>query len=382
MATVTPAIEVLIAESLSLLDGARVGLISNHTALDSKGASTTGVLDRAGIRLAALFAPEHGYRGLARAGQPIMPTAHEELGIPIYSLYGDSRVPTPRMLRRVDVFVYDIQDVGARTFTYPTTMTLAAKVAGDSGKPFVVLDRPNPIRGDRIEGGIGVPAFRAATNHPPIPQRYGLTPGELVHFLAATGDLRAEVTVIEMRGYRQDMWFEDTGLRWVRPSPSIVDVEAALLYAGLVFFEATNMSVGRGSEVPFKAVGAPWLDAAAVADELNEVGLPGVRFAPTHAAIERGYPFGASTIPMVRVATTDRDHTGPIAVGAHMLRAIYRRHLGDLQINAHALDSLSGSDVLRRAIEHDTIDSLLESWAGEAAEFARITAPHRLYPKS
>lgn len=379
MAPVTPAIEVLLAESLHLIDGARIGLITNHTGVDSRGTSTVNVLDRLGIRLSALFAPEHGFRGTSQAGEPINPSAHEVLGIPIYSLYGETSAPTPRMLRRVDTFLYDIQDIGARTFTYPMTMARSAEVAGKSGRRFILLDRPNPVRGDRIEGAVPAGSVRSSTSLPSIPQRYGLTPGELLRFLIGSGQIGARATVIPMRGYTRAMWYEDTGLRWVRPSPNITDVETALLYAGTVFFEATNLSVGRGTNMPFKVVGAPWLDAAPVADKLNELQLPGVRFEPELSPVDPGYPFGGTTVPMLRVSVTNRDMARPVDVGVHMLRTIYRHHRTDFRWRGDAVDSLSGSGELRPAVEQDSVDALLARWAVESAEFRAISAPHRLY---
>lgn len=378
MSGIQLGVEVLLAEALHLIDGARVGLITNHTGVDHRGTSTVNLLDRAGIRLAALFAPEHGFRGTTPAGEPIRPSAHEVLGIPIYSLYGETRAPTARMLRRVDCFIYDIQDIGARTFTYPTTMALAAEAAGKSDRRFLVLDRPNPVRADRVEGGVPA-AGDSSVGLLPIPQRYGLTPGELLRYLLASGRITADATVVPMRGYNRAMWHDHTGLRWARPSPNIPEVESALFYAGTVFFEATNLSVGRGTSMPFHAVGAPWLGAAAVADELNALDLPGVRFEQARSAVEPGHPYGGSTIPMVRVSATNRDIIRPIEVGAHMLRTIYGQHRAEFEWRGDAIDGVPDSSPLRLAVERGTVGALLAGWAAEAAEFRTMSAPHQLY---
>src|SRR5918992_1758912 len=230
---VIPGVEVLLRDSLHLLAGKRVGLITNHSGRDRSGTSTIDVLHRApGVRLTALFGPEHGIRGVAQDGVKISSTVDSATGIPIYSLYGETRVPTDEMLRNVDVLLYDIQDVGARFYTYVWTMALSAEAAGKLGKKFVVLDRPNPIRGDRIEGGVLQPEFRSFVGQYPVALRYGLTAGELLRYLVRTGQGRADVTVIPMDGWRQSMWWDETGVPWVNPSPNMRSPEAALLYPG------------------------------------------------------------------------------------------------------------------------------------------------------
>jgi uncharacterized protein YbbC (DUF1343 family) len=214
-------VEVLLRDSLHVLRGKRVGLITNHTGRDRSGTSTIDLLYRApGVRLTALFAPEHGIRGVAADGVKIASTVDSATGVPIHSLYGDTRVPTPEMLRDVDVLAYDIQDVGARVYTYVWTMALAAEAAGKAGKAFIVLDRPNPIRCDRIEGGVLKPEFRSFVGQYPVAGRVGLTAGELLRYLVGTGQVRANAMVIPMRGWRQSMWWDETGVPWVNPSPN------------------------------------------------------------------------------------------------------------------------------------------------------------------
>src|SRR5215217_4031370 len=205
---VVPGVEVLLEDSLHLLRGKRVGLITNHTGRDRAGRRTIDLLYRApGVRLVALFGPEHGLAGVARGGAQIASATDSATGLPIYSLYGSTRVPTPAMLDSVDVLVYDIQDVGARVYTYVWTMALAA---GAARRPFVVLDRPNPIRADRIEGGVLDPRFRSFVGLHEVALRYGLTPGELMRWLVGSGRVKADVTVVPMRGYRRSMWYDET----------------------------------------------------------------------------------------------------------------------------------------------------------------------------
>ena len=377
---VVPGVEVLLADSLHLLRGKRVGLITNHTGRDRAGRRTIDVLYNApGVRLVALYGPEHGLAGVARGGAHIASTTDSATGLPIYSLYGATRVPTPAMLDSVDVLLYDIQDVGARVYTYVWTMALAA---GAAKRPFIVLDRPDPIRADRVEGGVLLdPRWRSFVGLHPVALRYGLTPGELLRWLVGTGKVKGDVTVIPMRGYRRSMWYDETGLAWVPPSPNIPEVETALLYAGTVFFEAANVSEGRGTDQPLKLVGAPWLtDAAAIARELNARRLPGVRFEATTRAVRRGEEFGGRTIPMVALRVTARDSLRPADAAAHLLRAISRRHPKQFRWRSTGIEELTGSRALRRAVAQGGIDSLLARWADESAKFKAETEPYWLYP--
>jgi len=379
-AAVVPGIEVLLADSLHLVRGRRVGIITNHSGRDRAGTSSIDLLHRApGVNLTAIFGPEHGVRGVARAGEKVASTVDSATGVPIFSLYGETLTPTPAMLEKVDVLVYDIQDVGARVYTYVWTMTLAAEAAKKAGKRFIVLDRPNPIRADVIEGGILEPRYKSFTGLHPVALRYGLTPGEMVRYLIGARLIDADAIVVPMRNYRLSMWWDETGLEWRNPSPNIRDLDAALLYPGTVFFEATNVNEGRGTDAPFKLIGAPWLDAGAIARELNAKRLPGVRFDSTSRAIERPAKFGGQTIPMIRVTVTDRNAVRPVDAGAHMLRAIYARHSADFRWRETGIERLSGSAALRRAVESGGIDSLLARWDTESARFRQQLAPYRLY---
>jgi uncharacterized protein YbbC (DUF1343 family) len=377
-------VEVLLRDSLHVLRGKRVGLITNHTGRDRNGTSTVDLLHRSpGIRLTALFGPEHGIRGVAADGAIIASSVDSATGIPIHSLYGDTKVPTADMLRDVDVLLYDIQDVGARVYTYVWTMALAAEAAAKAGKKFVVLDRPNPIRGDRIEGGVLKPEFRSFVGQYPVALRYGLTAGELLRYLVGTGQVTADVAVIPMRGWRQSMWWEETGIPWVNPSPNMRSVDAALLYPGTVFFEATNLSEGRGTDRPFHVIGASWLtDAGALARELTAKGLPGVRFDSTSRTIAKGAKFAGQTIPMIEITVTDRNALRPAELGAHMLRAIYRRHPREFSWREQGIERLSGARALRQAVEREGgVEALIPVWRRESEEFAAAVERYRLYPR-
>ena len=373
-------IEVLLSDSLHLIRGKRVGLITNHSGVVPDGRSTIDLLNRApGVRLTALFAPEHGIRGAAAAGARIESGVDSATGIPIYSLYGATRIPTADMLKDVDVLLYDIQDVGSRTYTFVWTMALSAEAAN---REFIVLDRPVPIRGDRVDGGVLNPAFRSFVGQYPVAMRYGMTPGELLRYLVGVGELKARVTVIPMQGYQRSMWWEETGLPWRNPSPNMRSVDAAILYTGTVFFEGTNLSEGRGTTYPFQLTGAAWLsDAGAIARELNAKNIPGVVFDSTLVTVDSGQAkWGGQQIPMIAVVVADRNEVRPYRVGLEMLRAIYKRHPADFQWRVQAIDRLFGSDRLRAAVEREGgIEELIPILEAESLQFEERRRPYLIY---
>jgi uncharacterized protein YbbC (DUF1343 family) len=373
-------VEVLLRDSLHLLRGKRVGLITNHSGRDRAGTSTIDLLAHApGVRLVALFGPEHGIRGAAKAGEHVASTVDSATGVPIYSLYGETRVPTRQMLDSVDVLVYDIQDVGARVYTYEWTMALAADSAH---KPFVVLDRPDPIRADRVDGGVLQHGFESFVGQYPVAMRYGLTPGELMRYLVGTGRVHVPALhVVPLQNYRRAQWWDQTGLAWVNPSPNLRDLEATLLYTGTVYFEGVNVSEGRGTDAPFKQVGASWMtDAPAIAAALNARNIAGVRFEAVTRPVEAGYEFGGETIPMVRVSVTDRDRVNPAEVGLWLLREIRARHPQEWQWKG-SVERLAGSRRVREAVESgdDAVRALLADFARESAQFARESAKYHIY---
>ena len=374
-------IEVLLSDSAHLVRGKRVGLITNHTGVVPDGRTTIDLLHRAnGVRLTALFAPEHGIRGQAAAGETIANSVDSATGVAIHSLYGETRVPTAAMLRDVDVVLYDIQDVGARVYTYQWTMALSAEAVTALGKEFIVLDRPNPVRGDRVEGGVLDPQFRTFVGQFPVALRYGLTAGELLRYLVGTGQVRADVKVVPMSGWKRTMWWEQTGLPWRNPSPNIRSVDAAILYTGTVFFEGTNLSEGRGTPNPFQLIGAAWLkDAGEIARELNAKRIPGVSFDSTEVSVEPNQKWGGHRIPMIAVAVTDRNAVQPFRVGLEMLRAVYRRHKGEFQWRTGSIDRLSGSTRAREAVELDRIEPLIQEWERESRDFQSKSAPYLIY---
>ncbi len=384
---VIPGIEVLLSDSMHLIRGKRVGLLTNHSGRDRKGTSTIDLLFNApGVKLTALYGPEHGIRGDAKAGEKISSGVDAKTGVKVYSLYGAVESPTADMLKDIDVLLYDIQDVGARVYTYQWTLALTAASAG---KPIIVLDRPNPIRADRFEGNILDLRFRSLVGQHAVALRYGLTPGELMRFLVGTKALNASVTVIPMKHYTRAMWFDQTGIPRVNPSPNLRTLDAELLYPGTVFFEGTNATEGRGTDAPFQLIGADYLtDHVAVAASLNAMKLPGVRFDTATRTIEAGYKFGGKTIPMIKVSVTDRNAVRPVELGIRMLRAFYAAHPTQFTwreptVNAagriKGIDRLAGTDRLTKAVEAGTVDALVTQWDADAVKFAAQVKPYLLY---
>ena len=379
-APVRTGLDVVLTDSIHVLRGKRVGLITNHTGVDRQGRRNIDLLFRSpDVKLVALYGPEHGLGGAAAAGEKVGFATDTATGLPIYSLYGDTRVPTADMVKDVDVLLYDIQDVGARVYTYEWTMALTAEAVGKMGKQLIVLDRPDPIRADVVEGGILELQHRSFVGQFDVALRYGLTPAELLKFLVGTNRIAATVGVIPMQNYTRSMWYSETGLPWINPSPNIRDLDAATLYPGTVFFEGTNLSEGRGTDAPFKQVGAPWLtDAADVAAELNAMQLPGVRFDHSTTAVQAGQKHGGLTIPILRVHVTDRNAMQPVTVGVHMLRVIRKRHAAEWQWRP-SIERLAGTAELRAAVEAGNVEPLLEKWKREAAQFQSSTRPYWLY---
>ena len=381
-AQVRTGLDVLLSDSLHVLNGKRVGLITNHTGRDALGRRNVDLIHKApGVQLVALYGPEHGFAGVVRGGDKVGFATDSATGLPVHSLYGDTRIPSTEMLKDVDVLLYDIQDVGARVYTYVWTMALAAEAAGKLGKSFIVLDRPNPIRADRVEGGVLELPHRSFVGQYDVALRYGLTAGELLRYLVGTNRVAANVTVIPMQGYRRSMWYQETMLPWINQSPNIRDEETALLYPGTVFFEATNLNEGRGTDAPLKQVGAPWLtDAADIARVLNARNIPGIRFAARTAAVKEGDKHGGKTIPFVRLFVANRDSAQPVAAAAWLMREIRRRHPAQFSWQrGTGAERLSGTPAFRQAIDSGTVDALLARWRRESAAFEISTAPYRLY---
>ena len=381
VAGVRPGIEVFLADVPAALRGKRVGLITNNTGIDRSGTSDIDLIAQSDdLTLVALLAPEHGIRGTAEAGVTVGDGVDAKTGVPVYSLYGaQGHSPTPAMLKDVDVLVYDLQEVGGRTWTYVSTMALSMQAAARKGIPFVVLDRPNPIGGNIVEGALLDPAFASFIGMYPIPARHGMTVGELAVLFNRQQGIGADLTVVPAQGWRRAQWFDQTGLPWVNPSPNLRSLAAVASYPGTVYFEGTNLSEGRGTDRPFEQIGAPWLDAAAVAAAMNAMGLPGIAFGAVAVPVAEGAAkFPGQTIPAIRLAITDRLAYRPVGTALLLIDTIRKLHPGDFAWGP-SIDALTGSDRVRLAINADRLAPLLAEWDRAAAQFRASRAGSLLY---
>jgi uncharacterized protein YbbC (DUF1343 family) len=377
---VRPGVEMFLADLPAAVRGKRVGLITNQTAIDNAGIPDIDrIAAHPDLKLVALFAPEHGIRGTAAAGARITDEVDQKTGVPVYSLYGADRAPTPAMLKDVDVLVYDLREVGGRTWTYVSTMALSMQAAATKKIPFVVLDRPNPINGEIVEGALLDPTFASFVGMYPIPARHGMTVGELATMFNQKHGIGADLIVVKTSGWRRSQWFDETGQPWFNPSPNLRSLAALTHYPGSVYFEATSVAEGRGTDRPFEQIGAPWLKAADVAKVMNEMRLPGIRFDPITMAVEpTAGKFPGQTIPGIRFAITDRQTYRPVRAMLLLIDEIRRQHPGDFAWRA-SLERLTGSDKVRAAVEGGTLRALLDEWDREAAAFVESRKPFLLY---
>ena len=379
--SVTPGIEAFLSDIPANLRGKRVGLITNASAVDhNKAADIDLIANSKDLKLVALFAPEHGIRGTAAAGAHIDTEVDAKTGVPVYSLYGGpDRAPNAEMLKNVDALVYDLLEVGGRTWTYVSTMALSMEAAKKKGIPFVVLDRPNPIGGEIVEGALVEPAFKSFVGIYPIPARHGMTVGELAKMFNERYGIGADLIVIKARNWNRSQWFDQTGMPWTNPSPNLRSLAALNNYPGSVYFEGTNISEGRGTDRPFEQVGAPYLNAAAVVRAMNERNLPGIRFEAITMSIDSTagkYP--RQTVPAIRYVITDRNAYRPVSTSLILIDEIRRQHPSDFQWRP-SIDRLTGSDKARLAIEAGQLPQLLKQWDAEAAAFKAGVGQFLLY---
>jgi uncharacterized protein YbbC (DUF1343 family) len=379
---VRPGIEVLLEDSLHLVEGLRLGLVTNHTGIDRQGRSSIDLLaEHPGVDLVALYAPEHGIRGTAEAGERVSDEVDTRTGLPIHSLYGATRRPTSAMLEGIDMLLFDMQDVGSRYYTYVSTMAEAMRAAGEEGLPFVVLDRPNPIRGDVVQGNVLDTAYSTFVGLFPVPMRHGMTPGELARLYVGEFGIDVELHVVPVDGWRRTMTFAETGLPWVAPSPNMPSLESALAYPGTCLFEGTPLSVGRGTERAFQWVGAPWLEPRILADILNGYDIEGVRFEP--AVFTPAEPgdgkFGGVEVGGVRLVAEAPTYDAPRAAVAMLIEA--RRASGERWSWAEThFDRLAGTDALRLGLDAGgSLEELTAGWAEELRAFQALREPYLIY---
>jgi uncharacterized protein YbbC (DUF1343 family) len=397
---VRPGISVLVTDSAALIDGKRVGLLTNQAGVNERGVSDIDLLVKrqkekgsAGPQLIALFSPEHGIRGTEDRTN-LANGRDERTGIPIYSLYGATTLAPPdSILKNLDVLAIDLQDLGARPWTFVATMVYAMRSAAAQHVRVLVLDRPNPITGSHVEGPLLDTSFAFAGSHSsaraatptaiyPIPSRHGLTLGELARLYNDVLGLHADLVVVPVDGWRRVDWFDDTKLPWIKPSPNMPNLTSATLYPGVVWLEATNISVGRGTESAFQLVGAPWLNAKKAIDLLDSRMLPGVkftqeRFTPAHPGDDK---YGGVNIDGIRITITDRERLNTARLGASLIWAAIKVNGDSIRFQQKGFNQLFGVRDGREALMRGADpDSLIDASVPATIAFEQSTRKYRLY---
>ena len=379
-------VEVLLDEQKDLIKGKRVGLITNPTGVDQNLNSIVDLLyNDPDVELTALYGPEHGVRGDAQAGSYVEYYIDEETGLPVYSLYGQTRKPTPEMLENIDVLLFDIQDVGTRFYTYIYTMAYAMEAAQEKGIPFIVLDRPNPLGGQKVEGPVLDPDYASFVGNYPIPLRHGMTVGELATLFNEEFEIGADLTVVQMNGWKRNMYYHDTPLQFVMPSPNMPTFETALVYPGAALIEGTNVSEGRGTTKPFELIGAPFVNSTEFAATLNELNLPGVTFraasfTPTFSKHSGKLSHG------VQIHITNKKPYDPIVTGLHIVKTLHDMYPDDFEFRARNsagisfFDNLIGNGWVMDAIKNgESINSIENQWEDDLKEFEQLRKEFLLY---
>ncbi|MBI2505201.1 MAG: DUF1343 domain-containing protein [Candidatus Latescibacteria bacterium] len=386
-ARTTLGAERLLEEEFELIAGRRLGLITNHSGVDGRLRATADRLHQAaGTEVVALFGPEHGIRGDVADGEKVGGGRDHRTGLPVHSLYGQTRQPTPQMLEGIEVMLFDIQDVGARFYTYLYTMSLAMEACALRAIPLVVLDRPNPVGGVVLEGNILDPAFASFVGKYPIPVRYGMSVGELAGFFRGEYGIGVELKVVELRGWQVDGGWAETGLPWVPPSPNMPAVDTAEVYPGMCFFEGTNVSEGRGTAKPFEQVGAPYIEGYLLADALNALALPGACFRPV-CFQPAASKYAGQVCQGIQLHVLDRRVFRPVRAGLEAV-AMVRKLWPDQfawripQGGIHNFDLLAGTDQLRLALDQGQSVAQLEAgWEAGLRAFRRQRQPYLRYAR-
>ncbi|WP_342599903.1 DUF1343 domain-containing protein [Psychrobacillus sp. FSL H8-0483] len=378
-------VDIFMEHHVSLLKGKRVGLLTNQTGANEKLVSTVRLFHQhPDIHLTALFAPEHGLKTAAKEGERFSDMVHEETGVPVFSLYGESKKPTIPMMNRVDVIVFDIQDIGSRYYTYIYTLAYMMQACASTGKKIIVLDRPNPIGGCEVEGNLMDDDFTSFVGLYPIPNRHGMTVGELATYFNEEFSIHCDLTVIEMEGWERDCYFTETQLPWIPPSPNTTNLDMMLLYPGTCLIEGTNLSEGRGTTQPFEIVGAPFINGVKFQDEVNAVGLEGVHarailFRPTYQK------YVGENCEGIQLHITNRELFKPIYTLVHVLEIIYKMYPKELKFLEYGnlkhpmFDLLAGSDCLRKALLENRTNDYLAACQIDSEKFKENRRPYLRY---
>ena len=383
-------LEVLLQDVPQAMRGKRVGLICNQSSVNHTFEHAADLLhEHSGFKLTALFGPQHGIRGDVQDN--MIETAHgtdRKTGLPVHSLYSETREPTEEMLEDVDVLVFDMQDVGCRIYTFVYTLANCMRIAGRLGKPVVVCDRPNPINGVDMSGNILEPEYASFVGLFPLPTRHGMTVGELAQMFRDRFYIKCDLQIVSMVGWKREFWLDETDAPWVMPSPNMPTLDSATVFPGAVHFEGTQMSEGRGTTKPFELIGAPYIDPDAYADKLTQLALPGVifrscAFQPTfqkHAKVTCGG---------VQLHVVDRDRFDSVLAGIAMVKVARDMYPGEFRwkeppyeyvFDKNPFDVISGTNKIREAFEQGVdLDTIRQSWQAPLAEFETFRAPHLLY---
>ncbi len=373
---VQTGIDVLNTQKFEPLSGLHVGLITNHTGIDSQGCRTIDLFYKApGVNLVSIFVPEHGLSG--KMEEKVSFSVDPATDLPVYSLYGEVDRPTQKMLDGLDALVFDVQDAGVRFYTYITTMAYAMEASAKKGIAFYVLDRPNPITGAAVQGPVMDRDLKSFVGYFPVPLRYGMTVAELASMFNAENQIGVNLKVIKMRGYQRTDWYDETGLLWVNPSPNLRTLNQTILYPGVAMVEGANVSVGRGTDTPFELLGAPWINAREVADYLNGRKIQGVRFMPVEF-LPKANRFEGQLCHGVQIVLTDRQALDSPALGVEIASALYRLYPNDFHLEK-TLPLLGSREGLQAIREGQDPTSIAQSWQSSLEMFNRIRSKYLLY---
>jgi uncharacterized protein YbbC (DUF1343 family) len=383
-------IESLCESRIKLLRGERVGLVCNQASVDHDFRHSADLLRSVeGVDLKALYGPQHGIRGDVQDN--MVETEHtmdRETGLPVYSLYSETREPTEEMLADVDVLVCDLQDVGCRIYTFVYTIANCMRAAARLGKRVIVCDRPNPIGGEAIEGNVLEPEFASFVGQFPLPTRHGMTAGELARMFNSHWGIKCELEVVPLEGWSRELWFDETDAPWVLPSPNMPTLDSATVFPGTVHLEGTQVSEGRGTTRPFELVGAPYIDAAEFERHLQSIGLPGVRFRAANF-LPTFQKHAGQVCGGVQIHVTDRRSFKPVLTGVALVKSCFdlygerfrwKEPPYEYVFDKNPFDVISGTDVLRRSLERgETLEAISDSWAQGLSQFMSVRSKYLLY---
>lgn len=383
--------DLIISKQFSLIKGKKLGIVTNHSALlQNKAHLIDSLFHMQDVKITALFGPEHGIRGDAPDGNTITHGKDSKTGIPVYSLYGEIRKPTKEMLKDIDVLIFDIQDVGVRFYTYISTLFYTLQAAAENNIQVIVLDRPNPITGIKIDGPIRKDELTSFVGIAPIPVMHGMTVCELAFMFNESGllgnNLKADLKTVKMENWKRSYYFNDCSLNWIKPSPNIPDVETTIVYPGTCLIEGTNVSEGRGTKSPFLTIGAPYINSQALIDELNKMNISGVTytavdFTPVDISNMANNPkYEDKLCHGISINVADRNLFEPVRFGIKLVTALHSIFPNDFKFSDSRFDRLSGDKVIREKIQNNTDpEKIIAGWQNELNQFIELRTKYLLY---